>query len=303
MGLHEVLRQLHDLFDGLNPPASERQLTQLQDAVGQLPAEILSIYRDHNGAAGRLSSGTVWLPARLMPVDEAVKANTEMVRYLTGWPSVGNVAWIWTDDDHCDYVGVYVDGLLQGRLTRFWHDEAILTPVYRSAGSFLERLFSSAPGIASREDSACDLVTVPREIPLIRDEPQHVGHDRELVAEFRRLYASEQDDDLRRLYAMCAICLTPVADTQDVLSFLDDKDMWTPEAAVELLELRYCNDGVDRLEKLARDGTPNGDSAAMRLLVRMGTKNSGRAVERLRSVLTGQKLSMLEMWARLLPAS
>ena len=97
---------------------------------------------------------------------------------------------------------------------------------------------------------------------------------------------------------MCAICLTPVADTRDVLSFLDDMDMWTPESAIGLLELRHYREGVEQLEKLAMLGTPNGDSAAMRLLVRMGTNQSKQAISRLQRNLKGRKLESLVDWKR-----
>jgi hypothetical protein len=113
---------------------------------------------------------------------------------------------------------------------------------------------------------------------------------------FRQLYGNEPDGDLRRLYAFCSICLTPVESTADVLSFLEDKDMWTPEAAVRLLEVRRYREGVQQLERLAREGGPNGDSAAMRLLVRMNTNQSRLAIANLKRCLDGQKLKSLEIW-------
>src|SRR5579883_713268 len=105
-------------------------------------------------------------------------------------------------------------------------------------------------------------------------------------------------EDLRRLYALCAMALTPVADTGDVISFFDDDDMWTPEAAVRLLELRHYKRGIESLERLVREGGPNGDAAAIRHLVRLQTDESVQTLARLRKDLEGNKLQTLEMWTR-----
>lgn len=74
--------------------------------------------------------------------------------------------------------------------------------------------------------------------------------------------------------------------------------MWIPEAAVRLLELRGYTGGIVELEKLAREGRANGDSAAMRQLVRIGTEPAKQAVARLKQTIDGQKLRSLEMWGR-----
>jgi hypothetical protein len=295
MNLEDAITRIQSQFDGLNPPANEDALSRFRDNVGWLPDEVVSFYRNHDGSAQRLCRGDIWLPARPMPIGEVLETRATMEGLGYNLSAVGTVILFWTDDNS-NYLGVYMDGLLRGWLVCLDHEEPMLTPAFRSLGSFMTSLLASAPGIAFEDGAAYDLPGVPRQIPAIQDDPKQMAADRELVSAFRRLYEHEHDDDARRLYAMCAICLTPVADTDQVLSFLDDQDMWTPESAVRILELRHYKEGVEQLEKLAQDGFPNGDSAAMRQLIRMGTNRSREAVSRLTRCLKGQKLKSLEMW-------
>ncbi len=74
--------------------------------------------------------------------------------------------------------------------------------------------------------------------------------------------------------------------------------MWTPESAVALLEVRSFHQAVPELERLAMQGSPNGDGAAIRALVRFNTPEARQALGRLESALSGQKRSVLDMWRR-----
>lgn len=74
--------------------------------------------------------------------------------------------------------------------------------------------------------------------------------------------------------------------------------MWTPEKAVLLLEIRRYLAAVPSLERLAREGSANGNGAAIRALVRFGTPEAREAIARLENVLSGQKRSLLDMYRR-----
>jgi hypothetical protein len=297
---HDLLRRLKDLF-ALNPPANEEDLARLQSAVGTLPNEILDIYRFHNGSENVAVEGDISLPVRLLPIDEAIENNLEVASFLGDTPKAGKVALLW-GDDNSNYVGVYTDGLLSGWLVVLDHEETMLAPAYRSAAAFLSRVLASLPGVAPEDEAAYDAVMVPREIPTTHDDPGYLDRDRKLVTTFRALYEQERDEGLRRLYALCAICLTPVADTGAVISFFADDDLCTPEAAVRLLEVRGYRGGTEELEKLAREGGHNGHMAALRQLIRLQTDEADQALSRLRKDLKGDKLQTLEqtleMWAR-----
>ncbi|HEX4072025.1 MAG TPA: hypothetical protein VHX68_12665 [Planctomycetaceae bacterium] len=230
-----------------------------------------------------------------MPVREVLDTCAALSAIDEPIPQIGSIAWLWTDDNS-NYAGIYVDGPLQAWICVFDHEEPMLTPAFRSTESFLSRLLDDAC-CADPRRSACDIPGLPREIPLMIRDAAHLESDRQLAARFRQRYDEEANEDLRRLYAQCAICLTPVEDTALVLTFLQDTDMWTPEAAIRLLEVRGWCEGIEEIERLAREGGPNGDGAAMRLLTRMNTDQSRAAISRLRRVLQGQKLESLEMWA------
>ncbi|HWB08560.1 MAG TPA: hypothetical protein VG826_05025 [Pirellulales bacterium] len=295
MDLLRVISQLRSKFGGFNLPASDEALAELRASVGFVPDDVLSLYRDHDGLRDLPESNGIRLAARLMPIAEVI----EIQRAMQGiaFPTVGEVLWLWTDDNS-NYCGIYIDGLLSGWLCVLDHEEPMLTPAFRSVASFVRQLWSET----AREDGkhgACDIPRLLREIPQTAADPKNREKDWELSRLFLQRYRGSDDEDLRRLFAFCSICLTPLEDTERAKLFFTDPDTWTPEAAVRLLELRHWRGAVDELETLAREGTPNGDSAAMRLLVRMSTNQSRRAISRLKQTLEGTKLQTLEMWAGL----
>jgi hypothetical protein len=295
MELHEVISITRSRFGGFNSPASAEDLSELRTLLGSLPEVVRSLYEDHNGSDRLPEANGVRLAARLMPIAEVVKTHNAMLPLANSLPKVGRVAWFWTDDNS-NYCGVYTDGLLCGWLCVLDHEEPMLTPAFRSIASFMSRLLADALNEGG-ENAACDLPYLVREIPVTGPDSATVRSDRELASLFRRQYSDDTDVDLRRLRAFCSICLTPFEDTKEVLAFLNDVDMWTSEAAIRLLEVRRWRGEVDQIERLAREGRPNGDGAAMRLLARMNTNHSRQAVTRLKQTLQGQKLKRLEMWA------
>ncbi len=293
MDISDLIEQMHDLFGRFNPAATDDDLRRLQIALGTLPNDIVMLYRNHDGAENEAPENSAYLPARLLPVAEAIEANREIDASLDGVAKAGEIAWLWTDDNS-NYVGVYTEGALRGWLVTLDHEDRSLVPAYRSVPGFLHRLIASAPGVADPDGHACDVVMIPRELPVIRDDPTLINEDRRLVAYFHDRAAEEDNADLRRFYATCAICLTPVADTGSVLPLLSEQDTWLPESAVGLLQLRGYRGGIDEVERLAREGRTNGDTAAIRHLMRLDTDEARAAVERLKTALSGHKLAALQ---------
>ena len=295
MDLLKVILDLRSRFGGFNPSASAEDQSELQASIGFIPRDVLAVYQDHDGSQNRPESNGIRLTASLMPIAEVIETERAMRRYTSILPKVGEVAWLWTDDNS-NYCGIYTDGLLGGWLCILDHEEPMLTPAFRSVASFMSQLLFEAHQ-ENGGQRACDIPSVLRDIPQTVVDPTNLQRDRELSSQFYQRYIEEADEDLRRLFAFCSICLTPVEDTEKVTLFLGDSDMWTPAAAVRLLELRHWREAVEQLETLSCEGKPNGDSAAMRLLVRMNTNQSRQAIARLKQTLQGQKLRMLEMWA------
>jgi hypothetical protein len=288
---HRVISNLRSKFGGFSLPASEEALAELRALIDFVPEDVVAIYRDHDGSPDLPESNGIRLAARLMPIAEVIEMQRAMKEIA--FPKVGEVLWLWTDDNS-NYCGIYTDGLLRGWLCVLDHEEPMLTPAFRSIASFISQLLCET----GREDG-CDIPRLPREIPQTAVDPENRESDRELSSLFLQRYRETDDDDLRRLFAFCSICLTPVEDTEKVTLYFADPDMWTPEAAVRLLELRHWRGAVDKLETLAREGKVNGDTAAMRMLVRMSTNQSRQAIARLKQTFDGPKLQKLEMWERL----
>lgn len=289
MDLDDLISQIHTRQDGLNPPAKADDLSKVSALLGQVPPDLEKLYRDHDGGHRIPGAGGNQLLARLMPINEVIETHNKLREYFDSVPSAGKSVLLWTDDNS-NYCGLYLDRPLTGCVYLLDHEVQMLTPAYRSIPSFISYLLG-----AVEDENTCDVPTLPREIPVTDDDPTHVAADRHLCELFRRMYMAEKNEDRRRFFAYCCICLTPVADTEHVLSFLKDPDFWTPEAAIRLLEVRHWQGSIEPIEELARDGTINGDGAAMQLLVRMNNGESRKAIKRLKEVLRGQKRETLKM--------
>ena len=290
MTLREIIRETRAIVSGFNPPAGDRALENLRGVVGRIAEDVLEIYRDHDGSDAIPIVDGFPLAARLMPVKQVLKVQA-MFAGAKDLPKCGTVLWLWTDDNS-NYCGVYADGPLAGWVTVFNHEEPMLVPVFRSVASFMALQLEDAK--KDEEERAVALPDFPREIPVVAPDPVNRERDGALGGQFVELYEGEKDDDLRRLHAFCAIHLTPFDRTDDVFRFFEDDDMWIPEEAVLLLQVRHWKRAVSELERLARDGHPNGDSAAMRLLALMDTREARDAIVRLRRELVGTKLERLE---------
>jgi hypothetical protein len=294
--MNEVIRRLRETCEGFGEPASEAALLRL---AGALPdgagRELLALYRDHDGSAEPLSVRGHPLAARLMSIEEALETTEDLADTLEG-EAPGTALWAWADDQS-NYAGVFTSGPLTGFVTVLDHEEPRIAPRFRSPAAFVDRLLECA----EVDDAPFELTSVPCELPAVRDEKASLERHHALAAEMLTRWRGargELGDDLRRSWARAAMCLLPVADMHLALDLLSDPDMWTPEEAVNLFELRGFRAAVPALEKLALSGRPNGDGAAMRALVRFGTPEAKAAVARLERSLTGQKLAMLDMWRR-----
>jgi hypothetical protein len=294
MDFADVLRRTRQELSGLNEPARAGDLQRLAMEFGSLPEDVVRLYSDHNGA-NRFRQVSGRRPvARLMPIEEAIATTASIRRLGDRVPGADKVVWLWTDDNS-NYAGPYTAGPFAGMVSVFDHEEQMLTPAFRSIAAFMVRILNDDLK-TEPEPPACDIPSMDRDIPELIPNDATAVHDRQLSLMFREQYEQATDRWMRRFCAFCSICLTPFRNSDDVTSFFQDEDMWIPEAAVRLLELREWKGGVNALETLARDGRPNGDAAAIRALARMNTEDSKQALARLRACLTAQKLKVLDMW-------
>jgi hypothetical protein len=289
----QLLDELYRDCVGLHPAADATAIASIRDAArragGALPEQVLSLYARHDGSAKRPVRNGRMPPVRLMPVDEAVRCSADLNDVLASRAAPGRIFWLWADDQS-NYVGVFLDGELRGWLTVLSHDEPEATPAFRSVSSFLTCLIHHA-----EDDQVVDAPLIPRELPTVADDPCTLENDRRLAQYFLARYRAESDEDARRTWAQTFLCLLPVADTDAALELLDDRDMWTPESAVCLIELRDFREAIPALRRLALEGGTNGYGAAMRALARFGSPESRRALDNVQAILE-QKLETVRSW-------
>jgi hypothetical protein len=293
--LGELIQGLRSFGNGFNPPASEQELSELQQTAGPLPGSVLALYRNHNGSGELAGRAMPKLIARLMPIVEALKAQSALNRARI--PSTGNSLCLWTDDNS-NYCSIYTTGPLAGWLTILDHEEPILAPAFRSTTSFLSRLLADGRMNCDGHDvksPAYDLPSLAREIPVTVVGDENAEEDLRLATHFKDLFKTEQDTRQRCLYAFCSICLTPFEGTGELVSFLGDEDMYVAESAIRLMDLRRYPDAVEILEKLAMRSRINSGHAAMMCLVRLNTSESKEAIARLLRNLEAPGIRVLQM--------
>src|SRR5947209_13662438 len=133
--MEEILRRHRQVSTGLLSGASAADCAAMEAAlVCHLPAELLQMYRDHNGVAPGPRLG---LAFRLLPSEEACTVHTTITQPLglVGW----DIRLFWTNDES-DYAGMYVAGPLLGRVCVLSHEEEDLTPRWRSVHAFMEQM-------------------------------------------------------------------------------------------------------------------------------------------------------------------
>src|ERR1700691_6088764 len=89
--------------------------------VDSLPEEIRALYSDHDGH----SPGPV--PFRLLPVEEARSVTTTLRKQ-----SLTVEQAIFWSDDHGSYAGLYLAGMLKGKIFILDQEKPEHTPVYRT---------------------------------------------------------------------------------------------------------------------------------------------------------------------------
>ena len=108
-----LIGRMRERFTGFNGPATavavERMASQ---AGGPLPAALLDLYRDHEGSSATLEGEAGFMPARLMPLAERADEQRSLDKAFANFPTLGPVAWFWTDDNS-NYAGVLTDSQVE----------------------------------------------------------------------------------------------------------------------------------------------------------------------------------------------
>jgi hypothetical protein len=119
-----------------NPPASEEAIRKAAAKLGgTIQPELAELYRSYDG----VSDCAEEMLFRLMPLDEVIEINE---RFSSGFEisevlARHHLRWFWSDDES-NYLGMFTDGALAGRISCFDHEgyySGDVSPLFRSLDS------------------------------------------------------------------------------------------------------------------------------------------------------------------------
>lgn len=156
------------------------------------------------------------------------------------------------------YLGPWLRGMMQGRVSWYHPDEIDLAPVYRSVWSFGQAIATRAPDVTLFSELRHDLPDVEG-----RATPAERASDRAVIERYRESLAEVDDDDTWRFFFASTIMqLTPRDELDTVMAFLDDDDVFLQERAAMILGMHRHAPARTKLEQLAATGAGNGKLAA-----------------------------------------
>lgn len=245
---------------------------ELQQIIGYpLPESMLKLYQARE-------SGNETAPQtemRLMTFSEVAEIYQAFQDGTWGPLEVhSSMCPFWTDDNS-NFAGLYVVGLLNGKVCCIDHEEVDLSPAYASVQSFQD-----AATTASVQDLGWQEFRRDYPAPEPADNLQTEAQDWRIVESLRPLYAVSQDR-LRVHYAYCIMVLTPYAQTVSLLDYTYDRNMHIQAEACEILGLRRYKAATNRLAEVARNGMQNGRIASVLALGKIGSLESRRFLEEL----------------------
>ncbi|WP_247739028.1 hypothetical protein [Bacillus sp. 165] len=201
---------------------------------------------------------------RLLSFEEAA----EMYSYLKEDVNISEVFPLWTDDNS-NYVGVYMFGLLTGRVCFINHEEIDLSPVYPNVQTLIQTLL---------ENPESDWYELPRYYPQPKEHTDklQLKQDVQAIEELKNLLKNpELDEEKRTQYLFSVMALTPYTQLHKIIPLLEDSDMWVQERAAEILGFHRYIPAREKLNWVKEHGQHNGKMSAELALkrIRMELKN------------------------------
>ena len=269
-----LANRLRSLGVSLRPPASATAIANAERTIGlSLPAEVRALYEASDGSDWVQSPAIDFRPMRL---DEIL----ELTRWLDGLRSSViyrrfGALFCWTDDNS-NHAGLYTRGPLAGLVVLLDHEGESFAPAYWRLTRFTETLVARAGAIGTWPDWPTDFPVFVREC-----DAEECGVAGSLADTMLSLAQGEPDKAVRNDLLQCAISLLPRKRANDMIAMLDVPDMWVPASAADLLGKAKVAEAVPQLERLAAKRYPNGESASLRALERIGTPAARDALLRL----------------------
>ncbi|MGG3510128.1 HEAT repeat domain-containing protein [Paenibacillus lautus] len=195
---------------------------------------------------------------RLMEFEEII----ELADFMSEIEVYQDIIPLWTDDNS-NYIGLHIQGACKYRISYINHEEADLSPGFRSISSFITKLelHPNSDWDELKKD-------YPSEIEISSTE---IDEDLSCIDELNNLISSNQliNDDIRCQYIFSIMALTPKGYLNSLIKYLDDEDMYVQERACEIIGFHRYIPAKEKLIEISINGMHNGKLAAKRALARI----------------------------------
>lgn len=268
--MNDIIQRYRALPLGFMPGISTQEWSALETTLAcHLPPDLAALYRDHNGTRRRPGDGVRF---QLMPADEVKEVQRTIAKplQLDTW----GIRLFWTNDES-DYAGIYVTTPLVGRVCLLSHEEADLTPRWRTVRAFVEQVLAGA-------EQATEVTGLDRDYyrwygPPENDRPaqnrEDVVADWQAAQALRPRYAAAIANEADRIhFAWCIMALTPFEETHTLLEFLQEDSDEILEKACVLLGRRAYEPAVPLLVEVAERGAAAWPHAMMGSLAATGAQ-------------------------------
>jgi len=186
-----------------------------------------------------------------------------MVEYLSQYYVYQNIIPIMTNNNS-DYICVYKEGILYGKVCYLNHEETSLEPKFKDIKTLIQAI-NTNPDCWELMDFPETVFDYPQKDETFSEE------DRRTISLLYDSFNTESDDDMKIQKAFSIMSLTPPENLMDIYSFLDSEDMYIQERAIKVFGFHRYKPVVDKLRDLQTTAQHNGKFAAKLALRRMET--------------------------------
>ena len=235
--LLELLTSPH--FADAEPGLSEAALVALEEALGAtLPAAARELYRHCGGIANRVRTA---LPMRLMPPTDVVDTLQILSDCMDVYHPHPAARYLFTDDNS-NWVGIFVEGPLCGKLTILDHDLGSNAPRFVDLASFLKKLVAAADRSDPWEQMSSDYPLTAASAGALIDEVAP------LAAHYLAAYHAVQDPRTRNVAADIALHLTDPRQGDTVNAMLASPSPFARHVALQIVAVHQRIEWAPLLE-------------------------------------------------------
>ena len=249
--LVELLTSPH--FALAEPGLTEAALVALEAALGAtLPAAARELYRRCGGITDRVRTA---LPMRLMPPTDVVDTLQILADGMDVYRPHPAARYLFSDDNS-NWVGIFVEGPLCGKLTILDHDLGSNAPRFSDLASFLEKLLAAADRGQPWEQMSSDYPLSAASAGALIDEA------RPLATYYLAEYHTAQDLRTRNVAADTALHLTDPRQGDTVSVLLASPSPFVRHIALQIAAVHQRIEWAPLLEAFAYAAIKQNDYGA-----------------------------------------